>query len=369
MMTYINLPSFTNRHCGIALRCFFMCRIILSILFLFTISSSALAQSPASATSTVTIILPPKLVADQSATLAVLGVDGRLAEGVTVDLGVHSGNEERVTTDKTGRAVFQVPANASVLIAKASGASTAALIDRAQSPSVSQNISIAPVISQQDEFSICGGVFLGDADANRVTLNGDPALALAASPECVVILPGPRVIPGPAKISMESNTTEWTGTTTLVALHFDPPLPPLAPEKKSKLTVHVQGSDQPLNILVENKTPSVLRFLRGNVQELHTSGGAQNLASIEVQTISSGDFSFHARLIPAPDAESGRRYLEAALPLAPETLQNNVKKMASRLAQHPHDTKKILAELDGILSTMTAGDFRALLDAARASLE
>ena len=99
------------------------------------------------------------------------------------------------------------------------------------------------------------------------------------------------------KSSSKRRARQWNAATTLVSLHFDPPLPPLVPDKRSKLVLHVQGSEQALRILVENRTPGVLRFLRGDRQELLTSGGAQNSAEVAVQAITTGDFSFHARIL------------------------------------------------------------------------
>jgi hypothetical protein len=344
--------------------------ISVAVLFLVALATPACAQeTEPNTTWAVTIILPPRLVAGQPATLAILGVDGRLAEGVTVEVGALSGSVQRVKTDKTGRAVFEAPSDAGVLIAKASGGSAAALIDAPASSGASPSLALAPVISTQDQFSICGGQLQGDEDSNHVVLNNDPALVLAASPECLVILPGPRVIPGPAKISIQSATVQWNLTATLVALVFDPPFPALVPEKKSHLTVHVQGSDRPLAIEAQNKTPGVLQFLRGDVQVLHTSGGSQNLATIEVQAIRSGDFSFHARLLSPPDVAAARRYLEAAQPRAPKDLERPVKNLEDRLRHHPRDTEKASTELDAILAASISGDFRTLLASARASLE
>ena len=74
------------------------------------------------------------------ATLAVLGVDGRLASGVTVEIG-----GDRVTTDETGRGYFTAPSTGQVLLAKASGSSAAALIDRVAPGGVQQAISVAPL--------------------------------------------------------------------------------------------------------------------------------------------------------------------------------------------------------------------------------
>ena len=323
------------------------------------------AQSTSSTTWAVSIVLPARLVSGQPATLAVLGVDGRLAPNITVKLG----NDQRVKTDKTGRASFTAPMGGSVLIATAAGNSAAALVDPDVSTAQAHAPIVAPVVSQFDEFSICGTRFSGDADSNHVTLNDDRSFVLAASPECLTVLASPRAIPGPAKISIETPGGQWSAATTLVSLHFDPPLPALVPERRSKLALHVQGSDQALRILVENKTPGVLRFLRGDRQEVLTSGGAQNSADVAVQAITTGDFSFHARILAAPDVDAARRYLTAAASLAPKDLQRATRNIAERLTQHPHDTQKAGREIDQTMSTTMAGDYRTLLESAASALE
>jgi hypothetical protein len=344
---------------------------IFSATLLSGTSSVAHPQSSPSTTWAVTIVLPPKLIADRPATLAVLGVDGRLAEGVIVDLGSHSGIEVRVKTDQTGRAVFLAPSDTGVLIAKASGASAAALIDPPPTSNSTQaTISLPSVVSLQDAFPICGGAFHGEVEADHVTLDGDPALVLAASPECLVILPGPRALPGAAKISIQMvRAPDWTGETTLVALHFDPPTPPLVTEKKSNLVLHVQASDQPLNILIENKTPGILRFMRGDSQKLVTSGGAQNVASVEIQAISTGDFSFHARLLASPEPEVARRYLETAAKIAPKDIQRQVQGLANRLAHKPRDAQKVAVDIQRMALYTMEGNFRTLLNSAHSALE
>jgi hypothetical protein len=323
------------------------------------------AQSTAATTWTVSIVLPARLVAGQPATLAVLGVDGRLADGITVDLG----KGLRVKTDKTGRAFFTVPADMPVLIASAAGNSAAALIDVPATDSGEQAAIVAPVVSQVDRFSVCGGGFRGDVDADRASINGERAFVLASSPECIVVLASPRALPGPAKILIETPGAQWNATTTLASLHFDPPLPPLVPEKRSKLTLHVQGTDQALRVWVENQTPGVLRFLRGDRQEVLTSGGPQNSAEIEVQAVATGDFSFHGRILAAPDAGVARHYLTAAEAIAPKDLQRVVKNLADRLTHHPGDMQKVRRDTEGILSTTMAGDFRTLMECAAAALQ
>jgi len=324
-----------------------------------------LAQATAATTWTVSIVLPPRLVAGQPATLAILGVDGRLAEGITVDVG----KGQRVKTDKTGRAFFTAPTDVPVLIVNAAGNSAAALLEAPAPAAGEQAPSVALVVSQVDRFSICGGGFRGDVDANRVSINGDRAFVLASSPECIVVLASPRALPGPAKILIETPGAQWTAATTLASLHFDPPLPPLVPEKRSKLALHVQGTDQALRVWVENQTPGVLRFLRGDRQEVLTSGGPENSAEIEVQAVATGDFSFHGRILATPDAGVARRYLTAAEGIAPKDLQHVVKNLSERLTHHPGDTQKVWRDTETILSTTMAGDFRTLIECAAAALQ
>jgi len=320
----------------------------------------------------VTLVLPRKLVAGQPATLAAFGVDGKLAPGVSVDLG----GVQRVQTDKTGRAYFITPPARNILIVKAAGNSAAALVDptppaneaQTAAAAVRSAISVAPFVSIRDAFTICGPGLRGDADVNYVKINGEPSLVVAASPFCVSVLPGEKSSPGPAKISVESAGTAWTAATTLVSLEFEAPNPPLVPEKKSSLVVRARGSEQRLRIIVSNETPGVLRFLRGDAEELVTSGGAANFASLKIEALRSGDYSFHARLVPAPDAESARRFLEAAAPLAEKDLQPQIRNLAKRLAHSPRDRERVQAELSQIISQTIAGDFRTLLEAGRNSL-
>ena len=327
-------------------------------------SPLARAQSASSATWSVTIVLPPKVVAGQQATLAVFGADGRLAPGVAVDLG----KNQQVTTDASGRALFTVPADGGVVLVRASGAAAAALVDP-NAPSPAQPaLSVASFLSVRDRFSICSSGFRAEADANQILINGERALILAASPECVVALPGPKATPGPVHITAQTASGELSAASTLVSLLFESPDPPPMVERKSRLAVQVLGSDQPLSIVVENQTPGVLKFLRGDREELRTAGGSQNSAEVEIQALRTGDYSFHARLLPLPDPVTARRYLEAAQPLAGRDLHRRLKNLANRLARHPRDIPKVRLDLDSILSVTIEGDLRTLLDSARSAL-
>jgi hypothetical protein len=322
------------------------------------------AQAPSTPLTTwnVTIVLPPKIVAGRPATLAALGVDGRLASGVKVEVG-----GQEVTTDPTGRALFTAPASAGYMLAKASGTSFATLVDPPASDP-SSALTVAPVISLHDQFSICGSTLSGTADGNLVKINGQLSLVLAASPECIVVLPGPKVTAGPATISVATDTAQFAAKTSIVSLAFEAPNPALLPGKRGDLIVRVQGSDQKLRLMVENQTPGVLRFLRGETQEVVTSGEEPNTAAIKVQAVASGTFSFHARVLAARDPVVARRYLQAAEFVAPRDSQRDILKLINRLDRHPQESAQVAIALDQIRSVTIEGDLRTLLDAARAAL-
>lgn len=337
------------------------------LLGLFSSSFSASAQTVPSATWYVTIILPPKVVAGHPATLAILGADGRLAPNVAVVIG----EGQSLKTDATGRAFFTAPATPGVLFAEASGASAVALVDETPAPNtqaVKEDLTVAPVISLRDRFPICGGGFRGDADANHVTMNGDRALIVASSPECLIVLPSPRATPGAANLTVDSSGTQRNATTTLVSLQFEAPQAAPVPGQRSELTVHVEGSDAPLDLTIQNETPGVLEFLKGDTQEVKTTGGSRNIAQVKISAVRSGDYSFNAKLIPSPDISAAVQYLRAAVPLAPKALQHRVNDAASRVATHPKDREKVRQDLERMISTTIPGHFRTLLEAARTAI-
>src|SRR5579872_3995051 len=349
--------------------------LILLCAALFSLAPALRGQSPPLGVRAVTIVLPSKVMAGHAATLSVLGADGKLTPGVAVELTTG----QTVTTDSTGRAVFTAPSSQAVLIAHSSGVSAVALVDPATAASEPSSVSLPPVVSTDGFFRICAASLEGHADADRVTMNGQPALALAASPECLQVLPPLHAAAGPAAISIEAPGVQWKASTTLVSLVFEPPQPALRPGEKGTLIVHLRGSQEKLSLMIENRAPDVLRFLRGDFQQLRTSGGPQNSAKVKVQAIRSGSFSFAAHLVAEPNPSAASRYLEAAAAIAPTfspdqladsvNRQQQLLKLSTELIAHPHDSAKAARALDQVLVHAPAGgDFRALLDAARSAL-
>jgi hypothetical protein len=319
-------------------------------------------QAPSSpyATWTVTIVLPPRVMAGHSATLAVFGADGKLASGVTVTID----DGQSVTTDGTGRATFIAPASHDYMLAKGSGSSVAALIDPATGASEPAATTVPPVISRKDRFWICTAGLRGEADADNVWINDEPALVLAASPECLVALPSSKAAAGPATIRVAAPGTQASVKSTLVDLSFDAPQPAPVPGKKSRLQVQVRGTDEKLGLVVDNLTPNVLKFAAGDSQEVLTKGGPENAAAIEIRAIRSGDYSFRARLIAAPDTAIAWRYLSAAAALAPQERQGDIRLMAKRVQRKPRDVPDVRAEIARVVTSTIDGDFRTLMQAA-----
>ena len=343
-------------------RCLLVAAVLASALAL-TQTFGAKGQN-ALPTSGVTIVLPPRVMAGHPGTLAVLGADGKLVSGVNVDVG----NGQIVTTDRTGRALFDVPTTGDYVLARSSNASAVALVDPAVAASEPSAAVLPPVVSIHDRFWICAASLRGDADSNEVRIDSRLALVMAASPICLVALSPLDAKPGPAALSIAAPGVQLSAATVLVSLEFEPPKPALKPNEKGQLELTVQGSDWKLRVAVQNETPDVLKFVRGDLQEITTSGRSPNVAAIQVQAITSGNFSFEARLVQNPDPSSGERYLRAAAALAPNELRREISKLASRLARHPRDAEKVRIELNRLTPVAGADDFRTLLDAARAAL-
>jgi hypothetical protein len=345
------------------------------------VALAALAQMPTPLAPGVTIVLPPRVVANAQASVAVLGLDGHLVPNITAQIsaapvaitgrpGAQPAAQlapQYVTTDATGRAAFTAPPSGAVIV-QAAGASAAALVDPSLPPP-NATVAIAPAVSLRDRFSLCGAGFSGNAADDRATANGDAMFVLAASPECLVVLAQSRTLYGPAKIEVDSGAGHVSTATSLVALDFSPPDPPLMPGKESALIVRADGTSAPLRLVIENRSPGVLTFVGGDMQQGRTTGGNPNQAQVKAKAIRSGDFSFDARLLPAPDPASAARYLGLAAAAAAKNQRGKLNKLSSQLAHNPKDTARAARDLDRIAVAIPPGPLRTLLDAARTCLQ
>jgi len=243
------------------------------------------------------IVLPPQLETGKPATLAVLDAEGRLLPGVEIALP----EGRRIRTDSTGRARFVVTAPAGSFTAQVSDArisATADVVGDLAGSSLQISVSQYPRFATLDGKVVVHGTgFRGDADLNRVTFTGKPALVLASSPLSLVVIPGLDVLPGPAEMQIEiSGKKSKALPLTMVSFKVQPPDGLMAEGKKSRLTISVRGTDQRLMLTVENQSPETIELTAGNTQRVRSSGGTLNRAVVGFRALRAGEFSISVKL-------------------------------------------------------------------------
>jgi hypothetical protein len=269
--------------------------------------------------------LPPTIVVGAPATLAVLDSQGRLLPDIPVELS----DGRKVTTDATGRAMFRGPDMPGTLVAKIPGneiTASAAVVNSegsAQHRSSEAAQGGASVLSHphavaiHDRFTLEGAGFRGAADSNHVYLNDDPCLIVASSPASLVVLPGSHVPVGDVTLRVAVGGMDaGQFPVSAVLLEFAGPEEAVNAGSTGKLILHAHGTSEPLLVEVRNGSPGVIQLSKGNVQRLKTSGGAENVASVEVKFVTGGNYLVSARLI-SPDApvlnlDSARKHLAEA---------------------------------------------------------
>jgi len=285
--------------------------IFLAIATVFLFAREADAQRPAPAASGARILLlPRRIVSGERATLAVLDVNGRLTPGVTVNFS----NGDRLTTDVTGRALFVAPLNPGVIfgsIAGRSGRVPTAILLPGEAASASIEISSVPRVALlTDRFEIFGKSFCGNADANQVTIAGQPAIVLASSPAALVVLPPPDLQPGGAAVEVScAKRQSLPFSVTFAGLELEADSSPLKPGEHRALTVRVRGTTAEILLEARNLAPEIAELSGGNPARATSSGGEKNVAKFEVTGRQNGSFLISIRL-----ALSAGRPLPANVP-------------------------------------------------------
>jgi len=259
------------------------------------------AQHPAPKASGARILLlPRRIVSGERATLAVLDVNGRLTPGVTVNFS----NGDRLTTDATGRALFVAPLNAGVIfgsIAGRMGRVTTAIVSPSEAASASMEVSSVPrVASLSDHFEILGRGFCGDADANQVSIAGQPAIVLASSPAALMVLPPTELQPGAAAVEVTCAKRQSPPfSVTFVGLELEADSSVLKPGEHRVLTVRARGTTAKIALEARNLAPDIAELSGGNPVRASSSGDAENLAKFEVVGRKNGSFLIAIRLVPS----------------------------------------------------------------------
>jgi len=324
-----------------------------------------------------TIILPAKLVAGATATLAVLDSQGRLLPNIDVELP----GGQKVTTDVTGRAQFMAAGEPGTLIAKimATGITASAEVLSALNPGQSPGLGGTPgrvhivsyphVLIIHDRFTVEGSGFRGAADSNHVYLNGDPCLVVASSPVSLVVLPGPRAPVGDVSLHVTvAGTDAGQYPVSAVLLDFSGPADAMNAGSSGKLILHAHGTTEPLLLEVRNGSPGVIQLANGNKQQIKTSGGDDNSAPVEVQFVSGGNYLVSARLASPdaslPELDLARRRLAEARKIASGDWSARIDQVLLTMDRAPVDLPQVRAELKSLLDDKPAGPLASLLDSA-----
>ncbi|HVB07788.1 MAG TPA: hypothetical protein VNF00_02475 [Candidatus Acidoferrales bacterium] len=315
------------------------------------------------------IVLPLELVAGQPATLAVLLPDGRVAEGMKLMLS----DGERVTTDESGRAHFLGPPDAGILIARIPGTEIRAAADVVrQSDAEKLEITRASAIAAlKDSFPIDGKGFSGNADRNRVELDGKSAFVLAASPMELVILVSSKTAPGSAQLAVRTGASEVSTGIMLVNVRPDTIRDGVRPGKKEQLVLRVSGTTQPVELDVQNMSPGIVGFRHGDREQLRTHGGADNSATIEVKGIRAGEFSYAVTLVPEAESanvQAARDFLQAAEKIAAGGEKRQIETVLKKLRRRNPDIRGARQEFTKIRDASVTGDLQALVHAAGEAL-
>lgn len=274
------------------LRCF--CLAVTQLLLFFP----AYAQKPPESSAGRILLLPRTIVSGDRATLAVLDVNGRLTPGATVLFS----NGDRLTTDATGRALFVAPLNPGVIhgsIAGRPGRVPVAILSPSEATATAMAVaSIPEIASLTDRFEISGSGFCGDADANHITVSGEPAFVLASSPTSLVVLPPADLQPGRASVDLSCGKRNGPPLEVVfVALELEADSSPLAPGVHRQLTVRVRGTTAKIRLEARNLAPDITELTGGNPARVSSSGAAENLAHFEIVGRKRGSFLISIHLL------------------------------------------------------------------------
>jgi hypothetical protein len=272
-------------------------RLCLTAVFLPLFFSTS-AQKPPPPSAGRILLLPRTMVSGDRATLAVLDVNGRLTPSAAVGFS----NGDRLTTDATGRALFVAPLTPGVIfgsIAGHEGRVPVTILPAGETAASAVQVeSIPKIASITDRFEITGRGFCGDADANQITVSGEPALVLASSPTSLVVLPPVDLQPGRASVDISCAKRNGPPLEVVfVVLTLEADSSPLAPGVLRRLTVRVRGTTSKVTLEAKNLAPDIAELLGGNPLRASSSGGAENLAQFEVVGRKRGSFLVSIRLL------------------------------------------------------------------------
>lgn len=127
-----------------------------------------------------------------------------------------------------------------------------------------------PPMGQSGRPYAINGVFDGNSANTNVMIGGTPAKVLAESPRQVVV-ESPRDVVGPTNVDVKANGTSTTGSFRNLKIDLTAPKTSLLKGESTELHVEVQGLQgitQPVQVQVQNQSPSNINLAGGNTQNI-----------------------------------------------------------------------------------------------------
>jgi hypothetical protein len=317
------------------------------------------------------IILPLTLIAGQPATFAVLTANGNVASGTRVVLS----NGEVVSTDDSGRAHFLVPSDVGVMFARIPGTEVSEASDvlpQASSGVGLQVTKVPKIVALGNQFAINGHGFQGDADRNRITMDGKAIFVLASSPVQLIVTPAANVPPGQASLTITEGLAETVTDVTLVDVtSLNSSSAQIHRGKKTETILLVRGTEEPLDLKIRSLSPEIVQLAQSHDAYVRTTGGSDNSAVVQLKGESAGSFSFAISLENSAvkvNVPLARDFLSAAQKGAEPDVANRIENILRRLPGKNIEVRKTRNDLQRLLTEGRPGDFRALIHGALRAL-
>ncbi len=167
---------------------------------------------------------------------------------------------------------------------------------------------IVPELGQSGRPFVITGLFDGDSSNTNINIGGDGAKVIAESPRSA-ILEIPRTVLGANNIVVNDNGNSTTGSFRALKIDLTAPKTSLIRGESTELHVEVQGLQgitQPVQVHVQNQTPSNINLAGGNTQNIViqpqqvTSGGTFNWNTTVTGT-GTGGFNITGTILTGPN--------------------------------------------------------------------